>query len=399
MVRDVCPIRVPAVKSFTAEFGAPPVLQARAPGRVNLVGEHVDYAGLPVLPMAIDRGIWLTVRPRDDRRVRLVDEHARFGRREFEIETTIAPFGTGDWGDYPKAALQGLVAGGFEPAGFDALLSSDLPPAAGLSSSSALVVASALAGLAAAEAPAVDPLVLAALLADAEQYVGARGGGMDQATILAGRIDHALRIGFDPLTVRGVPVPERWRFVVAHSLASAEKSGAVRDTYNSRRAEVEAAAAAVGDGSTYPALMASRSVEELLTEARPVLDETAYRRFRHVVTEADRVALAEAALAAAEAVVFGALMLASHASLRDDFDVSTPALDELVEMAMDAGAVGARLTGAGLGGCIVALLPAPAVPAFQRRLAESFYGPRGVRDSSERMFAVLPSAGAAVCSI
>lgn len=373
-----------AARAFAGVFGASPVLEVFAPGRVNLIGEHVDYAGLPVLPMAIDRGIRLTVKPRHDRRVRLVDENPTFGRREFEIETSIPPFAKGDWGNYPKAALQGLAAAGLEPGGFDALLSSDLPPAAGLSSSSALVVATALAGLAKSEAGEVDRLALAALLADAEQYVGARGGGMDQAAILAGRAGHALRIAFDPLTVREVPVPGTWRFVVADSRASAEKSGAARDAYNSRRADVEAAVARVAGDTVYPAypaLLARWSADDLLAEARPVLDDTAYRRFRHVVTEADRVARAEAALVAADAETFGELMLASHESLRDDFDVSTPALDELVDAAMGAGAFGARLTGAGLGGCIVALVAAADVPAFLRRL---------------RSFTVRPSGGADV---
>ena len=218
---------------------------------------------------------------------------------------------------------------------------------------------------------------------------------MDQAAILMGKSGHALRIGFSPLSVREVPVPEGWGFVVAHSLASAEKSGTARDTYNARRAEVEAAAAAVGEGS-YPELLAGRSADELLAHARPALTGPGYRRFRHVITEADRVAGAEAALAAADIDTFGALMLASHASLRDDFDVSTPALNELVDAAGAAGAVGARLTGAGLGGCVAALLPASDVSAFLTRLAERFYRPRGVRDPSNRLFSVRPSDGAAV---
>lgn len=384
-----------AVRAFVAEFGEAPVYGVVAPGRVNLVGEHIDYAGLPVLPMAIDRGVRLVVRPRGDRVVRLVNEDPAYGRREFRIESVIPRFPAGDWGNYPRAALQGLVVAGLEPGGFDALVQSDLPSAAGLSSSSALVVATALAGLAAAGAAEVDRRALAELMGAAEQYVGARGGGMDQAVILAGKSGHALRISFAPLSVRDVPVPPDWTFVVAHSLASAEKSGAARDAYNARRAEVEAAALAVGDGP-YPELVAGRSADELLARARPALTRSAHRRFRHVITEADRVARAEVALAAADIATFGELMLASHVSLRDDFDVSTPALDELVDAAIAGGAVGARLTGAGLGGCVVALLPASDVSAFLPRLAERFYRPRGIRDPSNRLFPVRPSDGASV---
>lgn len=387
-------MRSEAVRTFVAAFGEVPVHEVVAPGRVNLIGEHIDYAGLPVLPMAIDRGVRLLVRPRADRLVRLVNENAAYGGREFRIESAIPRFPAGDWGNYPKAAIQGLVAADVGPGGFDALVRSDLPPAAGLSSSSALVVATALAGLADGMAR-FERLELAAVMAAAEQYVGARGGGMDQTAILAGKRGHALRIAFSPLSVRELPVPGSWGFVVAHSLASAEKSGAARDTYNARRAEVEAAAAAVGEGS-YPDLVAGRSADELLAHARPALTPPAYRRFRHVITEADRVAGAEAALAAADIDTFGAIMLASHASLRDDFNVSTPALNELVDVAVTAGAVGARLTGAGLGGCVVALLPASDVSAFLTRLAERFYRPRGVRDPSNRLFSVRPSDGAAV---
>lgn len=382
-----------AVRTFVASFGEVPVHEVVAPGRVNLIGEHIDYAGLPVLPMAIDRGVRLLVRPRAERTVRLVNENAAYGRREFRIESAIPRFPAGDWGNYPKAAIQGLVAAGLGPGGFDALVRSDLPPAAGLSSSSALLVATALAGLAAGMAR-VDRLELAEMMAAAERYVGARGGGMDQAAILAGRKGHALRIAFSPLSVREVPVPGSWGFVVAHSLASAEKSGAARETYNARRAEVEAAAAAVGEGS-YADLVAGRPADELLAHARPALPGPEYRRFRHVITEADRVARAEAALAAADIDTFGAIMLASHASLRDDFDVSTPALNELVDVAVTAGAIGARLTGAGLGGCVVALLPAPDVSAFLTHVAERFYRPRGVHDPSNRLFPVRPSDGAA----
>jgi galactokinase len=381
--------------AFADVFGGEPEFEVRAPGRVNLIGEHIDYAGLPVLPMAIDRQVRLLVRRRRDARAVLVDAHAAYGRREFVIEPTIPGYAPGDWGNYPKAALQGLARAGRDPGGFEALVDSDLPPAAGLSSSSALVVAVALAGLASAGRE-LDRLPLAELLAEAEHYVGARGGGMDQAAILAGRPGHALRIGFGPLSVRELQLPPAWRFVVAHSLASAEKSGAAREAYNERRGAVEAAAAAVGGNAGYPELMAGREVEELLSRGRRRLDELSFRRFRHVVTEADRVARAEAALLARDAAAFGRLMHASHASLRDDFDVSTPALDALVESARSAGARGARLTGAGLGGCVVALVEAADVPDFLDRLADDFYRPRGVEPGPDRLFVVHPSAGAEI---
>jgi len=348
---------------------------------VNLIGEHIDYAGLPVLPMAIDQGVTLRVAPRADDRVRLVNARETFGEREFPIAPSIPPYPNGDWGNYPKAAIQGLVEAGYRVAGFDAVLESDLPPAAGLSSSSALVVATALAALAAsgdgvgAVAPS-DPLPLAALLARAERYVGARGGGMDQAAILAGRAGHAMHIRFDPLHVAYVRVPREWGFVVAHSLTTAEKSGAAREVYNARRAQVERALALDGNGREVPAAL------------RP--------RLRHAVSEAERVGHAVAALRSDDIDAFGRLMLASHESLRVDFEVSTPALDALVGESMTAGATGARLTGAGLGGCVLALVPALALDAFLERLHAAFYEPRGRSMGGSHLFAVRPGSGATV---
>jgi galactokinase len=389
-----------AAHAFVEAFGASPARRIYAPGRVNLIGEHIDYAGLPVLPMAIDRGITLHIRPRADGCIRLVNAGPAFGEREFAIAGSISPYAAGDWGNYSKAAIQGLVSAGYEPAGFDALVSSNLPPAAGLSSSSALVVGTALAALAAAgRSLPTDTLPLASLLARAEHYVGAHGGGMDQAAILAGRSGHAMHIEFDPLRVRRVRVPRDWRFVVAHSLASAEKSGAAREAYNTRRDEVERALEVVGVASGgYRSLLARLDSGE-----RDLLDDSLLpaplgRRFRHVVSETHRVARAEEAMHMGDAVGFGGLMLASHESLRTDFEVSTPALDALVEASLSAGAVGARLTGAGLGGCVLALVPAGILDGFLQRLHAAFYEPREMRPRGSHLFSVTPAAGATIGS-
>lgn len=370
---------------FRACFGAPPTLRIVASGRVNLIGEHVDYVGLPVLPMAIDRGIRLLVGPRSDHRVRLESESSEF--REFVISRDIEPYARGDWGNYAKAALRGLAGAGAPCRGFDAVIESDLPSAAGLSSSSALVVACALAALASADATAA-PRELAELLAAAEGYVGARGGGMDQAAILCGRAGHALHVSFDPLAVDPIPVPADWRFVIADSGQRAEKSGAARSAYNERRDAVEASLRTVAPGArSYQELLGSSltdSTDELIELAAARLPAPRLERFRHVVTEAARVEAATAALRGADAPTFGRLMSESHESLRVDYDVSTPALDRLVARCLAAGAAGARLTGAGFGGCVVALAPA----ADAARLVKEL-GP-------ERAFVVHPSPGARV---
>lgn len=377
----------------------------RAPGRVNLVGEHIDYAGLPVLPMAIDRGLTLRVRARDDGRVRVASEASPGEPRAFDVSVSIPSGPSGDWGNYAKAAIQGLMAAGHVPAGFDARISSDLPLAAGLSSSSALVVGTALAGLAAAGRPvsadpgAAERLSLATLLARAEGYVGVRGGGMDQAAILAGRRGHALRVAFDPLRVRPVALPDGWAFVVAHSLLEAEKSGGARTVYNRRRGEVERALEVVtarlgAPAAGYAELLAAHSAAHLL-DTGDRLPPPLAARFRHVVTEAFRVEQAIERLDSADAFGFGAVLLASHASLREAFEVSTPELDALVEAAVTAGAHGARLTGAGLGGCIVALVDEDSVDGFVSELGRAFYGPRGVDEAGDRVFRVRPADGAA----
>ena len=370
---------------------------------MNLIGEHIDYAGLPVLPMAIERRITLHVRPRVDGRVRLVDASEAFGEREFAIEDSIARYPAGDWGNYARAAVAGLVGAGHRVAGFDALVASSLPPAAGLSSSSALVVGTALAALAAASddgtddiLPPADPLPLAALLARAEMYVGARGGGMDQAAILAGRADRAMYLEFEPLRVEYIRVPPDWSFVVAHSLATAEKSGAAREVYNARRDEVERALVSMGlESGGYRGLLSRfepSGIDRLAGKLPPPLQQ----RFRHVTSEAGRVMRAAAALRAGDIAAFGRLMQDSHESLRSDFEVSTPALDALVRESTTAGAVGARLTGAGLGGCVLALVPADELNGFLVRLHAAFYEPHGLPPLGSHLFAVAPGPGAAV---
>lgn len=376
--------RTRAEAAFRAAFGDPTGARlVRAPGRVNLIGEHVDYCGLPVLPMALRRDVALLFRPRDDGRVRLVSLASGLGPREFELASTIQPFEPGDWGNYAKAAAQALVRDVRLERGMDAVVASTVPPASGLSSSAALVVACALALLAAGERERPDPLLLAELCAEAEHYVGTRGGGMDQAASLCGQSGHALRIDFAPLRIEPIAVPPDWRFVVAHSLVLADKSGSARAAYNQRRAQCEEALRRVRalpelapPPRTWRDLLARAPVDELIERAEEVLDNLLLARFRHVVGEARRVDQACKALRAGSATTFGALMDASHESLRADFDVSHPALDELVGLARNAGARGARLTGAGLGGCIVALTDGGGIHSLVVALRERFHARR-----------------------
>jgi galactokinase len=385
-----------------AAFGTDSGLRvARSPGRVNLIGEHTDYNDLPVLPMALQRETRIVFSPRDDARVRLVASDPRFPPREFEVSAAIEPGPAGDWGNYARAAAQALAREAGVLRGFDGAVEGDLPAAAGLSSSSALVVACALA-LLAANGRELAPLALAELLADGERYVGTRSGGMDQAICLAARAGHALKIDFAPLRVEAVAVPPDWRFVVAHSLIEADKAGAAREAYNSRRAQCEQALAALGARGTagagapgFPALLERYGAVELLRRAERELDGVPLRRLRHVVTEAGRVERAREALLAGDARRFGALMDASHGSLASDYEVSHPELDALVACARASGALGARLTGAGFGGCVVALARERDVEPLVAGLERGFYAARrsAVR---EPVLVAVPSRGASV---
>ena len=213
---------------FTTIAGEPAgAFVVRAPGRANLIGEHIDYNDLSVLPMAIDRCIVLMARPRPDRTVRIHNVDPRFDSLTFELSDAITPASQGDWGNYVRAAAQAVCQDHPGVRGMDAVVGSDLPAAAGLSSSSALVVASALALLHAGDLP-IDREALMGRLAEAERYVGLRGGGMDQAICLGGRAGTAARIQFDPLALKTVDIPPEWRFVVASSLVPARKSAEAR---------------------------------------------------------------------------------------------------------------------------------------------------------------------------
>lgn len=319
-----------------------------APGRVNLIGEHIDYHGLPVLPMALMRTVRVTFRRRRDRTIRVVSPG--FGEREFEWTSDLHPVAAGDWENYLRAAAR-LTEPGF---GIDAEIASDLPAAAGLSSSSALLVAFTLALLRANDR-ALSFEELMRVLPEGEHFVGTRGGGMDHAASLASKAGCASLVEFEPLSVRHIPVPTDWAFLVGHSMQTAEKSGGAREQYNARRKAGERWSRGTGSKGATP------------------LERDA---FAHIDSEWQRVLNAVDAMQRGDADAFGELLLQSHSSLRDRLHVSTPALDRLVAAAMEAGALGARLTGAGFGGCAVILCRRQDRDAVRRGLLERFY-PKG----------------------
>ena len=389
-VSEPAPVEA-ARQAFRHRFRRPEEGVALAPGRVNLIGEHVDYCGLPVLPAALSRGVALAFAARTDGNVRCLSTEPGFGETRFALRD--AP--PGDFGRYLSAAAAGLAAGGWTPGtsttGFDGVLASDLPPASGLSSSSAIVIAGALALLAArGRLPSHSGLApedaarLAADLAAAEHGVAIEGGAMDQSIVLGAVPGHALHIAFTPPSWTAVPVdPSGFSLMVAFSGRRADKGAAAGRAFDERVRQARAAysrlANAFRGADGYPGLVARWPLAELLAGAEQL--PTPFReRFRHVVTEADRTTAAVAHLRSGDAPALGRVLDASHESLRRDYEVSTPELDALVEAARHSGALGARLTGAGFGGSVVILVKPGHESALRSGLSERYYGPRGIRN-------------------
>ncbi len=376
---------------FRISFGGDASHVLSIPGRINLIGEHIDYHNLPVLPMAIQRHIDVAFEASALPSVRV--ESAGYESRQSCLQFEKSPhFPAGDWGNYVNAAAQ--LAASYWPIkhGIDAAVESDLPPAAGLSSSSALLIGLTLALLAAnGIRPGFDELM--EIFPEGEQLVGTRGGGMDHAAILGARAGTALLIRFAPLELEPIAVPDGWTFLAAHSLTTAEKSGAARLEYNSRREAGTAALRKTGFPSFRSAL-AQHSASELDRLARRSgLSAMEQGCFLHVISEAERVEQAVRAMSDADLSAFGELLSASHASLRDQLRVSNSSIDELVECAIECGAAGARLTGAGFGGYVIALCAKADGERLRADLIERFYSRRDGFCPEAHLFFAEPSAG------
>ena len=334
----------------------------RAPGRVNLIGEHTDYNDGLVLPMSIDLGISIAFVPTNDRRLELTLQST--GDQALVELDEVRPR-DGSWVDYVAGMARALAVEGVPTRGFRGLLAADLPIGAGLSSSAALELAVAWA-LGGGAAPINDRMALAGVAQRAEnEFVGVASGLMDQFAVSFGTAGAALLLDCRSLEHRAIPLPEDVHLVVCDSGLPRRLA---ESGYGARRAEC---GRAVGQlRSVEPSVASLRDVDEdLLERARPAMDDVAYRRARHVVTENGRVAEAVAALEAGDAAGLGRAVATSHASLRDDFEVSTPELDRLVEIALATpGVLGARLTGAGFGGCTIAVVEPGAVDPLVDRL-------------------------------
>jgi len=349
------------VAHFTKRFGQPPRWVIRAPGRVNLIGEHTDYNDGFVLPLAIDRAVWIALRPRDDRRIAVYsvdyDQTGEFSLDDLRNEKA-------GWIEYLKGTAWSLQDAGFALTGWEGVLQGDVPLGAGLSSSAALEMATARA-LAAAGNLDWNPAKMAKLGQRAEnKWVGVNCGIMDQLISAAGRANHALLIDCRTLDTQPVPFPPGTAVVV---LDTSTRRGLVDSAYNERRSQCEAAAKFFG-----VSVLRDVTMKQFQQKAGR-LDDVTRRRALHVIGENDRTVQAAAAMRRGDAVETGRLMNESHRSLRDDFEVSSDALNAMVECASaHAACYGARMTGAGFGGCAMALIRADAAADFVAKTAAAY---------------------------
>lgn len=343
----------------------------RAPGRINLIGEHTDYNEGFVMPAAVDLDCWVAVAPGADRAVAVYSSNFK-DSRTFHLDQ---PKALRDWSDYVQGVGLMLEQSGYRIPGAKMLIASDVPMGSGLSSSAAVEVAVALA-LLDLQRRFCDRLQLAQLCRQAEnEFVGARCGIMDQFICCHGKAGHLTRLDCRSLQHTYFPLPDDVRLVICNTMVKhANASG----EYNARRSQCEAGVQILS--GPLPGISALRDVSlENLERLRAVLPPIVYKRCLHVISENKRVQLAAAALEEGNLQRFGQLMAASHRSLRDDYEVSSPELDLMVDLANRAeGVYGARMTGGGFGGCTVNLVAAGAVPEFTAKIAAAYQARIGV---------------------
>ncbi|MBE7433366.1 MAG: galactokinase [Anaerolineales bacterium] len=350
------------VRKFQSDFNAKPGFIVRAPGRVNLIGEHTDYNEGFVLPMAIDRGVWIALKPRRDSTVRIASLELET-ESAFEL-TSLTP-GSG-WIEYPKGIANKLMNAGYILKGFDAVMTGDVPRGAGLSSSAAVELAVARA-FACSSGFEWDAVAMAKLAQKAEnEWVGVNSGIMDQMASAVCREGHALFLDCRSLEFQHAPLPRGGSVVI---LDTSTRRGLVGSAYNERRSQCEEAARWFG-------VKALRDVgmKELgKWGVESGLSEIAFRRARHIVTENARVLEVIEAMKNVNLKRLGELFNASHVSLRDDFEVTNDALNIIVACAREQeGCYGARMTGAGFGGCAVALVAEEKAEAFTKTLSAAY---------------------------
>ncbi len=356
--------------AFTERFGQSPELVVRAPGRVNLIGEHTDYNDGFVLPCAIGPATMIAVRKRDDDIVEVVAADFEDAGDRFDLKTPLERNLKQPWADYVRGMISALQKEGHALSGAQIAIAGNLPKGAGLSSSASLEVALGKAMLALAGTD-IDNTRLAQIAQMAEcDFVGTKCGIMDQLISAQGKDGHALLIDCRSLELTDAPIPGDVAIMIVHSGVT---RGLVDGHYNERRRQCEAAAAAMG--------VAALRDADLNMLAKASLDATTMARALHVITENQRTLDAADALAVGDLSALGLLMAQSHASMRDDFEITVPAIDALVMLLQKfiGPEGGARMTGGGFGGACVAVMPAERVSDVRVAIEANYKTPDGNR--------------------
>ncbi len=381
-----------SVEKFRQVFGSDPEIATFAPGRVNLIGEHTDYNEGFVLPIAVDIFLCVAAKPRNDKTVRIVAADLN-DSDEFSLDEIVRDE-TANWRNYPRGVAWAIQQNGVELRGVDAVVASDIPMGAGLSSSAAIEVGFALTFLHFVNADVPRPTLAQWCQLAEHKFAGVQCGIMDQMIVLLGKENHALLLDCRDLSHQLVPLPKGIAFIVAdtgvpRSLAASE--------YNIRRQQCEEAVQLLSKLLERPLKSLRDVTPEELAQVFNEMPDPIRRRARHVVTENNRVwsfqqAMREGALRRA-----GALLLASHASLRDDYEVSCRELDAMVKALMSVdGVFGARLTGAGFGGACLAMVREDAVERVLEEVPSIYKAALGDGSPDPKLFAVHPSNGATV---
>lgn len=361
-------------QAFENRFQTAPEIIVRAPGRVNLIGEHTDYNNGFVLPVAVDRAAWLAAARAEEPWATIRAVNMRNDEAIFTVENT--PASVGGWADYPKSIVWAFLERNLQPVGLNAVLTSDVPVGAGMSSSAAIELAFAYAW---AELGGfhIEPTALAQLCQQAEnEYVGVNCGIMDQMICASGKAGHAMLLDTREMKHRYVPIPPGLALVVADSQV---RRSLANSAYNARRGECEQAVSILKQHRPDITSLRDVTFKDLQQYGRH-LPETIFRRARHVITENQRVLRMAKALYEKQVEEVGAILGEGHRSLRDDYEVSIPELDTLVEAAVEVeGCYGARLTGAGFGGCILALVAEEVVDEVIQHISEVYDAQFGSR--------------------
>jgi galactokinase len=372
--------------TFSNDAGEPAV-RCAAPGRVNLIGEHTDYSGGFVMPVAIDFRTIAAIRPRSDGRILLYSEN--MGEQVWYAADPLPSKARQHWSDYPMGVAWSLSQKAVRVGGFELSLAGDVPLGAGLSSSASIEVATALALLQLAGATLPLASIALACQRAENEFVGARSGIMDQFIACAGQQDHALLLDCRSLEYRLLPIPTHVRLIICNSMVKHEHAGG---QYNKRREEVEEGTRILH--RRWPSIEALRDVTEAqLMDCRQEMPDNIFRRCRHIITENKRVQLAASALERGDLPGFGALMAEAHRSIRDDFEVSCSELDTLVSIATAIpGCYGARMTGGGFGGCTVNLVEEGQAEQFREAIHAAYRAATGI---DADIYLSRASAGAA----